>query len=139
MEQSLLLNVVFILSHSAAILISKSTDTSSSRSLLGQSSSSIYGLSFALPCRRRMALVSCIFGNGGGAVHTWRVLYILGGGCDGGILGTVPLAATFSATLLWVLVSDAVMFRLVTESSGRSCSFCRMSIDMFVTCLHCPG
>jgi len=35
-----------------------------------------------------MALVSCIFGNGGGAVHTWKVLYILGGGCDGGILGT---------------------------------------------------
>ena len=54
-------------------------------------------------------------------------------------LALVPLAATFSATLLWVLVGDAVMFRLVTESSGRSCSFCRMSIDMFVTCLHCPG
>jgi len=39
----------------------------------------------------------------------------------------VPLAVTFLATLLWVLVSDAVVFCLVMESSGRNCSFCRMS------------
>ena len=35
-----------------------------------------------------MVLVSCIFGNCSGAVHTCRVFCILGGGCDSGILGT---------------------------------------------------